>query len=313
MSAPASASAPAHTHELDLAAYSLDETLALFDLTRDSLSTAGLRRARHQVLMLHPDKSRLPPAYFLFYKRALDLVVGLHAEQARAGRTVPHAPLDYDAETAGAPVEGVQDQLARMDARDFSARFNAAFEAHAPDAAKVRDPRRNEWFTRTDADLPEVPIKSVAAMGAACDAARERLSSAVTVRAGGVQTLRAGVTATGELYDEDEDADGVYVTSDPFAKLKFDDLRKVHKDQTVLPVSERDFAHTTTFSNVEGYVRARGAAPEPMREPDALRVLDTDAAAARARVMEKAFADAHRGARAEASGRAALATFLRIT
>ena len=33
------------------------------------------------------------------------------------------------------------------------------------------------------------------------------------------------------LYEEDDNS---YVTSDPFGKLKFDDLRKVHRDQSVL-------------------------------------------------------------------------------
>jgi hypothetical protein len=64
----------------------------------------------------------------------------------------------------------------------------------------------------------------------------------------GVQPLVSSTSTATGLYNEDEDKT-VYVTSDPFSKLKYDDLRKVHKDQTVLAVGEED------FSNVKQYKR----------------------------------------------------------
>ena len=49
-----------------------------------------------------------------------------------------------------------------------------------------------------------------------------------------------GCGARYSSYFEEEDTDD-YVACDVFSKLKFDDLRKVHKDQTVFV----DFAVTT--------------------------------------------------------------------
>ena len=62
-----------HTHNLDIHMYSLSEVLNLFDLDYD-ISMDGLKRAKKRVLMMQPDKSKLPPEYFLFYKKAFDMV-----------------------------------------------------------------------------------------------------------------------------------------------------------------------------------------------------------------------------------------------
>jgi hypothetical protein len=62
--------------------------------------------------------------------------------------------------------------------------------------------------------------------------------------------------STGTSYfDEDEDMDK-YSDCDPFSKLKYDDLRKVYRDQIVLPSSEKDFLKKPQYS-LEQYARKR--------------------------------------------------------
>jgi hypothetical protein len=43
----------------------------------------------------------------------------------------------------------------------------------------------------------------------------------------------------------------------PFSKLKYDDLRKVHKDQTVLAVGEEDFSNVKQYKDVKEYSNSR--------------------------------------------------------
>ena len=54
-------------HNLEISTYSLNDILGLFDLTYN-ISIYDLKRAKKTVLMTHPDKSKLGPEYFLFYK-----------------------------------------------------------------------------------------------------------------------------------------------------------------------------------------------------------------------------------------------------
>ena len=60
----------APTHNLDIQSYSFYDIIELFDLSPDNVSLEDLKRAKKRVLMLHPDKSKLPKEYFLFYKKA---------------------------------------------------------------------------------------------------------------------------------------------------------------------------------------------------------------------------------------------------
>ena len=75
-------------HNLNIQTYSLDEILGLFDLNDYNISVQDLKQAKKRVLMLHPDKSKLEPKYFLFYKKAFDIVVQFYDNQNRQNREV---------------------------------------------------------------------------------------------------------------------------------------------------------------------------------------------------------------------------------
>ena len=57
-------------HSLDVQNYTLYELLELFQLDMNQITPEKLKKARNKVLYMHPDKSHLPPEYFLFYKKA---------------------------------------------------------------------------------------------------------------------------------------------------------------------------------------------------------------------------------------------------
>ena len=67
-------------HNLDIHMYSLTELLDLFGLTHD-ISMEDLKRAKKKVLMSHPDKSKLDAKYFLFYKKAFEVIVQFYDNQ----------------------------------------------------------------------------------------------------------------------------------------------------------------------------------------------------------------------------------------
>ena len=57
--------------------------------------------------------------------------------------------------------------------------------------------------------------------------------------------------------DDDDEYNETYVTCDPFSKLKYDDLRKVHKDQPIIGVSESDFHKIKQYNSTDEYARSR--------------------------------------------------------
>ena len=77
-----------------------------------------------------------------------------------------------------------------------------------------------------------------------------------------------GSSGTNNYLGETEEERGEYITSDPFSKLKYDDLRKVHKDQTVFMVSEKDLDNVPKYSSVDAYKTERGQHQNQWRPVD---------------------------------------------
>ena len=67
-------------HNLDIAMYSLQELLHLFNIHTYEISREQILAAKKKVLMTHPDKSKLPSEYFIFYKKAFEVVLNFYNE-----------------------------------------------------------------------------------------------------------------------------------------------------------------------------------------------------------------------------------------
>ena len=115
-------------HNLDIHAYSFEEVLQLFDLDYD-ISVDSLKRAKKKVLMLHPDKSKLPPVYFLFYKKAFDVVVRMYDSVQKVSQVVEDQ--EYSAEKVShESTKKIQKSLKNIPSDTFHNEFNALFEQH---------------------------------------------------------------------------------------------------------------------------------------------------------------------------------------
>ena len=126
--------------------------------------------------------------------------------------------------------------------------------------------------------------------------------------------LRAYLEKFLNVFYEDNDEDDTYVTSDPFSKLKFDDLRKVHKDETVFSVSERDYQNVTKYSSVDHFMRERGQqSTTPLSKPEAERMLAQQDQLYREKMMKKEYSSNLKNMEYEEKNKSVLSNFLRLT
>jgi len=235
--------------------YKFQEILQLFELTSGNITEEDMKRCKHTVLMTHPDKSRLPPEYFLFYKKAFDIISEFYKSQSKTSQSVIFEnaqyttlnPNNWDKNTHRKIGENIQ----KMDKDEFNQKFNHLFDQNMD---KKPDPEKNNWFKSTESQYEIPPDKNI---NRAFEHMKGQNSGLVAYR--GVQNMNSSTrVAAGNLYDDDDDENGAdangstqYISSDPFSKLKYDDLRKVHKDQSVLSVGERDYAKMRKYSNIE--------------------------------------------------------------
>ena len=258
----------ASTHNLDLNTYSLEEIFGLFDLNYN-LTEESMRAAKKKVLMIHPDKSRLPANYFHFYKQAYEIVLNIYKQKSKMNDS-GGAPKQYSPNVEQHSSIGSAPELTTDVSKKVSnAKFNELYDQNM---VRKTDTSRFDWFKRDEPVMDDFSKRQVNPknMGSELDAIKQKQAALQVYK--GVQEMQSG---GGTSYFEDDEGSNEYVACDVFSKLKFDDLRKVHKDQTVFAVSEADFNKRTQYKNVEQFVRERDAGGSaPLSKAEASQLLE---------------------------------------
>lgn len=296
-------------HNLNINSYSLDELLGLFNLNYN-MNLNDLKNAKKRVLMLHPDKSKLSSDYFLFYKKAFEIIVQLFENNNKQNQVITedttiYRPLENVVNKSTA--QKVTTVAGEMNPKDFQNKFNELFENNM---AKKIDTQKNEWFSKDEPIYSTNNNVSSKNMGQVFDSMKQQ--NAELVRYRGIQEIKFN-NGTRLYEDEDDDNDDGYVTSDPFSKLKFDDLRKVHKDQTIFAVSESDYSKVQQYSSVDHYVRERGKVSViPIEKEESERILDNRNQQVRERIMRKEHAANLQTIQYQEKNKAVMSAFLQL-
>jgi len=295
-------------HNLNIHLYSLVDLLGLFNLTYD-ITYDDLKRAKKTVLMTHPDKSKLDSKYFLFYKKAFDIIIRFHDNQNKQRKQVNPQNTIYSTNDDKdlSNTKNVTSIINDMSKKDFQHKFNDLFEKNM---SKKIDTTKNEWFQNDESTFKTTENVNASNMGTIFNTIKDKQSGLVRYR--GVENLVTKNTNSSNYYDDIEDDDS-YVVSDPFSKLKFDDLRKVHKDETVFSVSERDFNKVTKYSSVDHFMRARSnQSTTPMEKQEAEMMLAQQDKTYREKMMKHEYASNLQNIQYEEKNKSVLSNFLRI-
>jgi hypothetical protein len=299
-------------HNLHIHMYTLQEILGLFDLTY-TITIEDLKRAKKKVLMLHPDKSRLSPDYFLFYKKAFDIILQLYENNNKQNQTINSETVKYkplENTLNNAAKNKVKTVIGEMDKSEFNHTFNQLFNDNM---VKKPSQTRNDWFSKEEPIYNIDPNVSTKNMGEVLDTIKQQ--NAELAKYNGIQELYVNSNSGSRLYDENEDEDNedVYISTDPFSKLKFDDLRKVHKDQTVFAVSERDINKVQQYSSMDHFMRERGKQTlTPLEKQEAEYMLAMKDKQYRERLMQKEYQANLRALENAEKNKTVLSSFLRL-
>lgn len=291
-------------HNLNVHMYNFDELLNLFNLNY-RFSKEDLLKAKKKVMMTHPDKSNLDAKYFLFYKKAYDIILEFYKNQNKHNDDIyekDYAANEFDNQNSSTTKE-MSEQINKIPTKQFQQKFNTLFEENM---TSKPDPTVNEWFTSEENmyDLKGTVNKSN--MNQMFEKVKSQQSNLVKYK--GVQTLQVNGNSGNSLYDQNSDD---YVSTDVFSKLKFDDLRKVHKDQTVLQVSEKDYQNIPKYNSVDQFVRARGKQTlTPLEKQEAEQLLAQENETYKQEIMQKEYEAKLRSMKNEEKNKHILSKFL---
>jgi len=294
-------------HHLDISEYSLNEMFALFKIpSKTKITIEHMKQAKKITLQMHPDKSKLPDSYFLFYKKAYEIIFTYYENQNKTNQIVPtDKEIKYEHLAEDINEKEIAKQIQKRTAeKNFNQNFNTLFEENMREKP---DPTKNEWFTKEEALYQDIGVvKTVGQLNASLEKIKEKTNAMSVYR--GVQMLNSGRNGASNLYGDEEE----YISTDPFSKLKYEDLRKVHKDQTVFSVSEKDFAKVKTYDSVDQYRKTREQGYAPLEKVEAENMLRNREKDMQEKIMQKQYQSDLRTLENIEKSKKVQATFLRL-
>ena len=274
-------------HNLNIQTYSLKDLLNLFNLNeKDVITIEDIKRAKLIVLKMHPDKSKLSSDYFLFYKKSFDLVVEFYKEQSKINQEIPTEEYMYNPKHEKNEINEVQIKkaISKLDVGKFQETFNQLFDSNMK--TNYNTPEKNRW--KQDSNQYEIPTNMTkSSMNENFNKMKQQQSNQHLIIYKGVQELHS--IGGNPFYDDDEEDASNYITSDPFSKLKFDDLRKVHLDQTIFSVSEKDFDKVTKYKSYKDLQQSRSHNLTPINKQESQQILDLQEKQLRENMMKKEY------------------------
>ena len=122
-------SSNSQTHVLKIEEYSQEDIFLLFDLPMREIRIEHIKLAKQKVVQSHPDKSRLHPDYFRFYKKAFERLVEIYENQTKTEQKVPMVSCKDD-EIQYHPLDSTISSVGNtsLSSKEFQSVFNRLFD-----------------------------------------------------------------------------------------------------------------------------------------------------------------------------------------
>lgn len=234
--------------DLDIDNYSLKDILNLFSL-RGDFGEEELKHARRIVLKTHPDKSNLNQDVFIFFSKAYNMLLKVYKFKNKTEKQVTNVIYNsQDMESEERNENLLKQKLKTKSRDDFSGWFNKMFEDSHVDKKTIG---YGDWL-KSDEDVNNEKAKNMNEFDKIFKEKKRRGRELILRR--GVSDVESNMMG-GSMLDKNEE---IEYSSNIFSKLKYEDLKKAHKE-TVVPVTEEDFTNKKRFDNIEQYIRYREA------------------------------------------------------
>ena len=217
--------------DLNINNYSLNDLLNLFQLPY-SFTREQLRQAKKIVLKTHPDKSKLPKEYFLFFSKAYKMIYNIYEYRYKSDNQSTEYVVEKNDEHE-AILKNVKNKP------NFNKWFNEMFENHKIDNEHDRG-GYEDWF-RSDENIDNRQI-TYNEMNSVFQDKKKEIKDIV------VKTEIQDITNQSGMYDLTGEKPSYY-ESDLFSSLQYDDLKKAHTE-TVVPVTDQDYLDKPQFNSV---------------------------------------------------------------
>lgn len=217
--------------DLNLDNYDLEDLLKLFHLPYN-FDKQQLKSAKQIVLQTHPDKSKLPKEYFLFFSSAYKIIYSIYQFRTKSDCPKSTEYIVEEDKEKGLLIKNLSKK------KNFNKIFNEMFEKHNIKEESV-EAGYGEWL-KSDEDL-DTRVATKQNMGEMFETKKKETKDIVVYN--GVQEM--GNEDYHNLVDNIPESFG----SSMFSSLQYEDLRKAHRE-SVIPVTQEDYALHPKYNSV---------------------------------------------------------------
>ena len=242
--------------DLDIENYDLDDILKLFKIPKN-FTEEDLKSAKKIVLKTHPDKSGLPPEYFLFYSKAYKTIYFIWKFKTKDNNSKTYEEIMTNDEKVGHFSQHKKEKLTDFlssnhlkDGKNFNKWFNEQFEKSKIQSEEETD-GYGDWL-RSNEDLTEEKHISYTQMGEEIEKKKQQVRSLVVHK--GIDEYYSGFSGASNLTGDSPECFG----SGLFSSLQYEDLRKAHVE-SVIPVTMDDYNNVKKFKNLNEYNNYRNS------------------------------------------------------
>ena len=258
--------------DLDINNYELNDILRLFKLPV-MFDDKHLKQAKITVLQMHPDKSKLPKEYFLFFTKAYKILYEIYKVRFPDAKKYKEDKFSYTAvidrelnQSKSKTAHNVEDReyhkteeeaykkIQKMDSTKFNTWFNDKFEKFRLHDEE-QDNGYEEWFRgiskEGSADENESDVQEMGGSWAERNAQIERKKAELRNKMALIQHTEIQTANSsgggGGYYGLGREAPQEY-SSGLFSSLQYEDLKKAHTE-TVIPVTAEDYDNRRKYTS----------------------------------------------------------------
>ncbi len=222
--------------DLDLENYDLPDLLNLFKLDY-KFTEENLKQAKKMVMMTHPDKSRLPKEYFLFFSKAYKILYSIYKFRVRTNK---------DQSTIYSVDKDVENEKLLKDVvnnPNFNKIFNELFEKNRIEDEEMENGYGDWLKSNEDIDTRKTTLIN---MNETFNNKKAEVRSLIKQK--NVEDISSyGYSELGGEIPEN-------YSSGLFSKLTYEDVKKAHIE-SVVPVTTADMREN--YKNIEALRRER--------------------------------------------------------
>jgi len=243
-------------HILDINQYSIDELFQLFKIPpKTKLTEKHLIDAKRMMLKSHPDKSNLPPSYFILFKDGYNKLVELYQYTAKYEEPTGQNFHKINASNAEIPLEMSNQQKAALQAHTQNLKTPADINAFVMSAydeltkGDEPDTGYTDWLRSHNGASEPTRKLSKHELDEYIERERRKQMSTLTNYTG-IQDVNLSASCGYQtLADPRQIMDH---SSDIFAKgIQYQDLKKAHTE-SLIHMSENPFQnHAKSFNEIQ--------------------------------------------------------------